>query len=132
MLDGNSHYSLKMLLKILSWNIVMIIAEQLFLEHLFANTEGCNYFDLPHCYFNVSDVEVTFNFLFFNKEELRKTRLKQKILRTSTEKTFRKKIDRINWCHKLIPVFVIYEVASRGVIYVSIFLSPFFEWVIAF
>ena len=56
----------------------MIIAEQPFLEHLLANTEGCNDFDIPYCCSNVSDVEITlYNviecrstlFVFFNKEE---------------------------------------------------------------
>ena len=31
-------------------------------------TEGCNDFDIPHCYFNVSGAEISFNFVFFNEE----------------------------------------------------------------
>ena len=37
-------------------------------EHLLAITEGCNDFDIPHCYFNVSGAEISFNFVFFNEE----------------------------------------------------------------
>ena len=45
--------------------VLSITAEQLFLENLLVSAEGCNDFDIPYCHFNVSDVEITSNFLFF-------------------------------------------------------------------
>ena len=65
-LDGNTHYRLY---EKYFYNIFWPqLQNSFFSEHLREIKEGWNEFDSPYCFFNVSDVEMSFSFLFFNKK----------------------------------------------------------------
>ena len=69
----NSHYRLKTLLKILSWNMLTIIAEQLFLECVLAITKGCNHRGLQWLWYTILLLQCFWRwniikFSFLNKE----------------------------------------------------------------
>ena len=63
---------------------------QLFLEQLLAITEGYSDFDVPYYYFNVSIVEISFNFLSSKKEE-KKTWAQVNDLKNVNRKSISKK-----------------------------------------
>ena len=75
------------------------ITEQLFLEHFLAMTEGCNDFDIPYCYFKVSDAEISFNFLFLIKKK-GKLGSSKRFYERQPKRHFEKKIDCTNWYPK--------------------------------